>query len=338
MDAIISRANQGANLTTQLLGFARGGKYQPVPLNMNDTIRETVNVSEKIFEKNITVHYDFEEPLPAAKADKNQMHQVLTNLVINANDAMPDGGTLTITTRNVQVDETFTDAHPEVVPGDYVLLEISDTGSGIAPDMLEKVIEPFFSTKSTGHGTGLGLSMVYGFAKQTGGHISIYSEIGHGTTIRLYLPRAGVGDIEVTTEDYGGTGTEGGNERVLVVEDNASLRETVVAQLEVLGYQVIERDGPQTALEVLRSEAVIDLLLSDIVMPGDLSGYDLVAEGMKLRPGLRVLLTSGFSDEMVSRNGKTPPGVQFLAKPYRFQDLARMVRKTLEQDKREKNA
>jgi len=272
------------------------------------------------------------------RTDPAQLDSSILNLATNARDAMPDGGTLTITTRNVQVDETFTDAHPEVVPGDYVLLEISDTGSGIAPDMLEKVIEPFFSTKSTGHGTGLGLSMVYGFAKQTGGHISIYSEIGHGTTIRLYLPRAGVGDIEVTTEDYGGTGTEGGNERVLVVEDNASLRETVVAQLEVLGYQVIERDGPQTALEVLRSEAVIDLLLSDIVMPGDLSGYDLVAEGMKLRPGLRVLLTSGFSDEMVSRNGKTPPGVQFLAKPYRFQDLARMVRKTLEQDKREKNA
>jgi CheY-like chemotaxis protein len=253
------------------------------------------------------------------------------NLAINARDAMPHGGSLTIETANRRLDGA-TAQEFEIPPGDYVMIAVSDSGMGMPPEVLARVFDPFFTTKEQGHGTGLGLSMVYGFFKQSGGHVEIDSEVGAGTTVRLYLPQ-GIPDVsaptQVAAEEPAGLPSE---ITILVVEDNPAVRTLAARYLSSLGYHVLEAGNGHDALELIRSGLAIDLLFTDLLMPGGLSGIDLAREARLLRPGLKVLLTSGNTDS--ARTGATPGATlpRLISKPYRRENLARKIREVLNQD------
>ena len=259
-------------------------------------------------------------------ADPSQLGASLINIANNARDAMPNGGVLTIATSNRELDADYAATHIDIVPGNYTLIEMSDTGTGIPPEMLSQIFEPFFTTKEQGKGTGLGLSMVFGFVKQSAGHINVYSEAGHGTTFRLYLPRASM----IADAPEAATPSEPRNhETVLTVEDNDGLRRVVMRQLNDLGYRVVEaQDGP-SALKILESQPV-DLLFSDIMMPGGMSGYDLATKAVARWPALKVLLTSGFPETKLNGNSGLLVSTQLLTKPYRKDDLARALREVLD--------
>jgi CheY-like chemotaxis protein len=242
---------------------------------------------------------------------------------------MPKGGKLDITTKMVELDTHYAELHLEALPGSYVLIEVSDTGVGIAPEIIDRVFDPFFTTKGAGRGTGLGLSMVYGFTRQSGGHLTVYSEPGLGTTFRMYLPPAPIGDVEpVVTVDP--RPAVGGDETALVVEDNAPLRQSVARQLGELGYQVLEADCADSALAILTGGDRVDILFTDIVMPGTMDGIDLANQAIKLRPGLKILLTSGFSGVRSASQGMTDFPFRVLNKPYGYTELARVVREVLD--------
>jgi CheY-like chemotaxis protein len=266
-----------------------------------------------------------------ALADKGQVESALLNLAINARDAMGPGGKLTIETRNAHLDDDYVRLNSEVTPGDYVMLAVTDTGSGMPPEVIERAFEPFFTTKAIGKGTGLGLSMIYGFAKQSGGHLKIYSEVGHGTTIRLYLPRhmapAPAPGAAIAADP---AGQSGGRETILVVEDDPLVRNLVAQRLRELGYRILDAAEAAGALRILESEAPIDLLLTDVVLPGALTGRDLADTARKLRPGLKVLFSSGYTQSSIDHQGKLDPGVEFLPKPFRRAELAAKVRAVLD--------
>ncbi len=243
---------------------------------------------------------------------------------------MPEGGKLIVETHNANLDETYAGQHSEVSPGEYVLIAVSDTGLGIPAEVIDKIFEPFFTTKEMGRGTGLGLSMVYGFVKQSGGHIKVYSEEGHGTTVKLYLPRSKE-EPSRQTEVAVTRGLAGGNELVLVVEDDALVRNYVIAQIRSLGLSPqCRRRNAEEALRLIRSDPTIDLLFSDVIMPGPMNGPQLVKEAAKLRQNLKVLYTSGYTENAIVHQGRLEPGVLLLAKPYRKVDLARMLREALD--------
>jgi len=255
------------------------------------------------------------------------------NLANNARDAMPQGGALSLATRNVQVDEAHARLNGDMALGDYALIEVSDSGIGMPPEIVARVFEPFFSTKKPGHGTGLGLSMLYGFVRQSGGHIRIYSEVGLGTTVRVYLPR-----VVITAPAAGqGPATAAkpalprGTETILLVEDNEDVRRTAVAQLTSLGYSIVEAENGEAALRLLgQPERHFDLLFTDIVMPGKPDGYELAKLALERRPAIRVLLTSGFPGDSLSRQGRPEPHFSLLGKPYRRDELARAIRSAIE--------
>ena len=239
---------------------------------------------------------------------------------------MPNGGKLLLETRNVVLDEAYAQANPGSRPGPYVMLAVSDSGTGMSAEVRDKVFEPFFTTKEVGKGSGLGLSMVYGFVKQSGGHIKIYSEQGHGTTIRLYLPPA-TGRIEAGIS--AAPPMSGGTETILVVEDDAMVRNFVTAQLRSLGYEVIAAADSRAALDHLERRQPFDLLFTDVIMPGGMSGRELADEVIKRRPGMKVLYTSGYTETAIVHHGRLDEGVLLLTKPYRKPQLARMVRLAL---------
>jgi CheY-like chemotaxis protein len=251
------------------------------------------------------------------------------NLALNARDAMPAGGKLALETNNIYLDEGYASMHSEVTVGNYVMIAVSDTGSGIPAADLEKVFDPFFTTKEVGKGTGLGLSMVFGFVKQSNGHIKIYSEEGHGTTVKIYLPRA-TGLDQTTAELSASSRIEGGHEVVLVVEDDALVRRYVITQIESLGYATLEVGNAAEALDVIGNAATIDLLFTDMIMPGAMNGRQLVDEALKRRPSLKTLFTSGYTENAIVHHGRLDSGVLLLAKPYRKSDLARMIRMALD--------
>jgi CheY-like chemotaxis protein len=315
----------------RLLAFARQQPLYPQQTDVNALIESIIKVLGRTLDKDITLTSRPCRALWPVMADPTQLEAVLTNLVNNARDAMPKGGRLDITTKTAELDTHYAVLHPEVSPGTYVLIEISDTGTGIAAEIIGRIFEPFFTTKEPDQGTGLGLSMVFGFVKQSGGHVAVYSEPGHGTTFRVYLPRAHVGDTPVAALDDLQL-VIGGAETVLVVEDNAPLRRATARQLAGLGYHVREAEHAAAALEVLSSEDRLDLLFTDVVMPGTMDGLDLAFEAVRLRRDLRVLLASGFpgvrgTDERIS-------GCPFplLNKPYPQDDLARAVREVLDRN------
>jgi CheY-like chemotaxis protein len=265
-----------------------------------------------------------------AMVDPNQLATALLNLSLNARDAMPNGGKLTLETGNVQLDESYATANSDVVPGPYVMIAVSDTGAGIPAAIRDKVFEPFFTTKATGKGTGLGLSMVYGFVKQSRGHVKIYSEVGHGTRISVYLPRAAVAEREALASDASAKADVRGHETILVVEDSHAVRRVAVNILKQLGYRVREaEDGPR-ALAILEAPGEIDLLFTDLIMPNGIDGQELLRRARALRPGLKALFTSGYSEQFIKGRGPTEAGVPLLSKPYRTQKLAEAVRGVLD--------
>jgi CheY-like chemotaxis protein len=264
-----------------------------------------------------------------ALVDRGQLVTAVLNLAINARDAMPDGGKLTLETGNVMLDEAYGEQNPDLQPGPYVMVAVSDTGSGIPAALRDKVFEPFFTTKEVGKGTGLGLSMVYGFVKQSGGHVKIYSEEGVGTTIKLYLPRA-TEDAMPVAEAAPTAPRATGHESILVVEDDRMVRDYVVAQLRSLGYAAAAAANAAEALKILDDGAAPDLLFTDVIMPGGVDGRQLADQVRRRRPSLKVLFTSGYTQTAIVHHGRLDPGVLLLAKPYRKIDLARMIRTALD--------
>ena len=327
-DDVIGAAARGAELVKRLLAFARMQHLEPASVDLGERIPNVIGLLQRALGENVQLQVRMAEELWPAIIDPTQVDDALLNLAINSRDAMPDGGTLTIETQNVHLDEDYAAHHVEVAPGDYVMLAVSDTGTGMEPEVLARAFDPFFTTKEEGQGTGLGLSQVFGWVKQSGGHIKIYSEVGHGTTIKLYLPRA-VEEGAVAAAPAEPV-PPGGNETILVVEDNANVRKTVVRQLHDLGYRSVEAESGASALKLVAEGLSFDLLLTDVVMPGGMTGYQLADQLRRTRPDTRVLFTSGYT-ELARSADQLSRRDSLLSKPYRKQDLGRAVRRALDQ-------
>jgi PAS domain S-box-containing protein len=329
IEQALRAAERGAALTHRLLAFSRQQMLVTRSVDFNRLIGDMDELLRRTLGEHVEIELRLAADLWPALADSGQVENSLLNLAINARDAMPDGGKLTIETSNVHLDDDYASNNAEVAAGDYVMMAVTDTGTGMPADVLAHVFEPFFTTKEVGKGTGLGLSMIYGFAKQSGGHAKIYSEVGHGTTVRLYLPR-------LTNQSMGSdsaaptTPRTGGGETILVVEDNPDVRRLVLRQLRDLGYEVIEAANGPEALKILDGGAAIDLLFTDVVMPGGMTGRQLAEAAKARRPGMKTLFTSGYTEDSILRLGKLDPGVRLLSKPYRKHELATRIRETLD--------
>jgi len=321
-------AERGANLTKHLLAFARKQPLQPVELDVNALVLEAAKLLYPTLGEHIEITPLLAEDAWTALADPSQLTTAVLNLAINARDAMPNGGKLALETGNIFLDENYANMQSEVAPGNYVMIAVSDTGTGIPPALLERVFEPFFTTKEVGKGTGLGLSMVFGFVKQSGGHVKIYSEEGHGTSVKIYLPRA-TGLQQTPAEALVSSTVEGGRETILVVEDDTLVRRYVMTQIQSLGYATLEASNASDALRIIDDVPAIDLLFTDVIMPGSMNGRQLVDEAVKRRPGLKTLYTSGYTENAIVHHGRLDSGVLLLAKPYRKAELARMIRLAL---------
>jgi signal transduction histidine kinase len=321
-------AARGADLTQHLLAFARRQPLQPRNVDINALVIESARLLRPTLGEQIEVESMLAHDSVPALIDPSQLSTAILNLALNARDAMPNGGKLTLETKNVLLDENYAGMNSEVSPGNYVMIAVSDTGAGIPSSLLDKVIEPFFTTKDVGKGSGLGLSMVYGFVKQSNGHIKIYSEEGHGTTVKLYLPRAaGVADslpAEARTSDL-----ERGDETILIVEDDSLVREYVVTQIGRLGYNTLVASNAAEALVIINGAEHIDLLFTDVIIPGGMNGRQLAIEAQKRRAGLKILYTSGYTENAIVHHGRLDAGLLLLAKPYLSSDLARMIRTAL---------
>jgi signal transduction histidine kinase/CheY-like chemotaxis protein len=323
-------AERGAQLTHRLLAFARRQPLEPRVVDINRLVVGMGEILRRTLPATITIKVLPAERLWMVEVDPTQLEAALFNLAINSRDAMPRGGHLTIETANVKLDAAYGALHPDVEPGQYVMIRVADTGVGMTPDVLATAVEPFFTTKAVGKGTGLGLSMVYGFVKQAGGHAEVESEPGRGATVSLYLPRAAVLSVppEVKVE-Y--SAPPGGDEKILVVEDDALVRENLAVQLSGLGYRVIAADSGPRALRILEQQADIHLLFTDIVMAEGMSGYQLAAAASRLRPGLKVLFTTGYSGDALGHHGRLDPDAHLLNKPYRRQTMLEKVRAVLDE-------
>jgi PAS domain S-box-containing protein len=322
-------AERGAALTQQLLAFARKQPLQPRATDINELILDVAKLLRPTLGEHMEVDCDLDEAVSPALVDPSQLTTALLNLAINARDAMPGGGKLTITSGSVILDETHVDMHNDVRPGSYVIVTVSDTGVGIPEAIRDKVFEPFFTTKGAGRGTGLGLSMVYGFVKQSGGHIKIHSDEGNGTTIMIYLPRA-EGESEARAAAPPVVPSRGGREFVLVVEDDELVRNNVVAQLDSLGYSSFAAKNAADAISFIERGHHIDLLFTDVVMPGPMNGRQLADEVVRCRPSIKVLYTSGYSEDAIMHHGRLDPDVLLLVKPYRKSDLDLMIRRAID--------
>jgi CheY-like chemotaxis protein len=323
-------AQRGAELTRRLLAFSRRQALQPVEVDLNKLVLDV----EKLLRRTLGEHIEIETVLHAGlwrtNADAGQLEAALLNLAINARDAMPEGGKLTIDTANARLDDHYAAAHSEVTPGQYVVLTVTDTGTGMPDEIRERAFEPFFTTKEVGQGSGLGLSMVYGFVKQSGGHVKIYSELGQGTAVKIYLPRTVPAPSRAPSTRPVQEHIPAGSESILVVEDDPLVRAYMTDQLRNLGYAVHEAENGAQGLEVLAQLERVDLLLTDIVMPGGMNGRQLAERAQALRPGLRVLYTSGYSENAIIHHGRLDRGVHLLNKPFRKIELARKVRAVLD--------
>ncbi len=324
---ISDAADRGAELTSRLLAFSRQQPFRPSVVDVNDLMLELAKFLYPTLGEQIEVKMTLTSDVCSALVDAHQLSAALVNLAINARDAMPRGGKLTIETSNVVFDADEVKSDDDVETGSYVLIAVSDTGTGIPKAHLTKVFEPFFSTKDVGAGTGLGLSMVYGFVKQSGGHIRIYSEEGCGTTFKIFLPKADQTLQPIADALHGEV--EHGTETILAVEDNASVRTYVTTQLQSLGYKTLVAADAAEALAIVDAGEKFDLLFTDVIMPGQMNGRQLAQEVARRRPSLKVLFTSGYAQNAISHHGRLDPGVLLLSKPYRRGDLARMVRLAL---------
>jgi CheY-like chemotaxis protein len=327
----LEASRQGAALTRRMLAFSRRQELEPRIVDPNQTVAGAIKMLKRTLGDNIEILVHTADDLGLVHIDPNQLESAILNLAVNARDAMPDGGILTIETARQQLDEDYVAAHPEAKAGEYVAIAVSDTGCGMPPEVMERAFEPFFTTKESGKGTGLGLSMVFGFIKQSGGQVSLYSEVGYGTTVKLYLPQTALAKEAkpVPVDDAADLPT--GGETILVVEDNQNVRRIVTRQLRSLRYRVLEAANGHAALEALRSGVAIDLVFTDILMPGGMSGRDLALQVRQVRPTLKILFTSGFTAAGLTASNLAEIRPQLLSKPYRYQDLARKVREVLDQ-------
>lgn len=324
-------AERAATLTARLLAFSRRQALNPEAIQVDRLVRDIGELLQRSMGEQVDLELVGSAGLWPALADPNELEQAILNLAVNARDAMSAGGKLTIETANVFLDEAYLSSVPEPVsPGQYVKIAVSDTGEGMNSDTLSRVFEPFFTTKETGKGTGLGLSQVYGFVRQSGGHVRMYSEVGQGTTAKLYLPRfhgevaaaAAVPRLDVAFLR--------GNETVLLVEDDEGVRAYSSGVLRELGYNVIEASDAASALAALKESAQVDLLFTDVVLPGGLHGHKLAEEVRKQRQGIRVLFASGYTRNAMVHNGRLDAGVQLITKPFTYNDLAERVRRVLD--------
>jgi CheY-like chemotaxis protein len=319
----IGAVGRGSRLTAQLLAFARRQALEPKSVDLGRVIRDMSDMLRRTLGETIQVETVVAGGLWNTLVDPNQVENTVLNLAINARDAMPDGGKLTLEVANAHLDDAYANAHAEVTPGQYVMLAVSDTGTGMTPEVMSRVFEPFFTTKPEGKGTGLGLAQAFGFTKQTGGHIKIYSELGEGTTIKLYLPRT---RREADALDDGrAIPVQGGSERILVVEDDEGVRAAVVDMLTELGYRVSRAGNAEQALEQLKNETP-DLIFTDVVMPGTISTREFTRRAQEMHPKVHVLYTSGYTQNAIVHNGKLDDDALLLSKPYRKDELARKLR------------
>ena len=329
VNEILSSALGGADLTRRLLAFARRQTLQPQRIDLNGHLSHQIVMLRRLLGETIQVKTTLAAGLWPTRADPSQVADTLLNLAINARDAMPYGGSISIETANAHLDEQYAERNAEVTPGDYVMLSVADTGIGMPEEVAERAIEPFFTTKEPGAGSGLGLSMIYGFARQSGGHLKINSEVGRGTTVRLYLPRVPA-ERSAPLGEADDAPLPTGDEAILLVDDDTEMRAVARRHLVSLGYRVREAENGPAALAILRDGARFDLLFTDVVMPGGMTGYQLAAAAGYRRPGLKVLFTTGYA-RTGSRNdlAESEP-VAMLRKPYRKHDLAAAIRMVLD--------
>jgi PAS domain S-box-containing protein len=332
----LAGVNRGAKLASQLLAFGRRQALEPRVINIGRFISGMDDLLRRSLGEAVEVEIITSGGLWNTFADPTQVENALLNLAINARDAMSGSGKLTIEMGNAALDQEYARNHQEVIAGQYVMLAVTDTGSGIGPEILEKVFEPFFSTKPEGKGTGLGLSMVYGFVKQSGGHVKIYSEVDQGTTVRIYLPRS-VADEDREVVVYNGP-VFGGTETVLVVEDDEDVRSIVVETLSDLGYRVLTAKDAQAGLNVIESGMMIDVIFTDVVMPGPLKSSEMARRAKERLPGVAVLFTSGYTENSIVHGGRLDPGVELLSKPYTREALARRLRHIIANQKQQDQA
>jgi two-component system cell cycle sensor histidine kinase/response regulator CckA len=329
VEEILRATERASALTRQLLAFSGRQNLAPQTLNLNSVVTNTEKMLTRLIGKDIDLVAVFQPDLGRVRADEVQIEQVIMNLVVNARDAMPGGGKITIETTNVQLDETYSQTHTAIVPGRYVMLSVADTGGGMDTETQAHIFEPFFTTKKTGEGTGLGLATVYGVVKQSGGNIWVYSEPGQGAVFKIYLPRIDAPPPEPRSSQPRAVST-GGSETVLLVEDEQGVRLLVCKVLEKLGYNVLEAQESQHAIEIIEQyPEFIHLLLTDLVMP-HIGGKELAKRISAVRPKAKVLYMSGYTDDAVVRHGMLEPGAAFIQKPFTPEGLARKVRETLD--------
>ena len=323
-------AQRAAALTRRLLAFSRRQPLDPKPIDVNALVNGLSDMIHRTLGETIAVETVVGAGLWRVEADPNELESAILNLAVNARDAMPNGGRLSIETGNAHIDDAYAAAHAEVLAGQYVVISVSDTGVGMDPQTIAQAFEPFFTTKPIGKGTGLGLSQVYGFVKQSGGHVKIYSEPGLGTTVKLYLPRLAGEAVPESELDEPLHPDAGQEETLLVVEDDDDVRAHSVDSLRELGYRVLEtRDGP-SALRLLDQEPRVDLLFTDVVLPNGMTGAQLAAQARAVRPSLKVLFTTGYARNAIIHHGRLDKGVQLIVKPFSFNDLAARVRDVLD--------
>ena len=336
IERAVRMARQGgdraATLTARLLAFSRRQPLDPKPIDAGRLVTNLADLLQRTLGETINLETVTGGGLWRAQADPNELENALVNLAVNARDAMPSGGRLTIETGNAFLDDDYVAQVPEPVEaGQYVLIAVSDTGSGMSAETLAQVFEPFFTTKDVGKGTGLGLSQVYGFVRQSGGHVRIYSEVGEGTTVKLYLPRLlGADTVQEVEAQSPSAAPQGGVETILVVEDHDDLRAFSTGVLRELGYRVLEAANGRGALEVLQAAHDVDLLFTDVVLPDGMDGRRLADEAMRRRPGLKLLFTTGYTRNAIVHNGRLDAGVALISKPFSFVGLAAKVRQVLD--------
>ncbi|MFA8388353.1 MAG: PAS domain S-box protein [Pelagibaca sp.] len=328
-DASAVATDRAAELTNRLLAFSRKQVLRPQVLDVNSVIADFEDMLRRTLGGDIDIEIDLADEIWPSEIDLAQAEAAILNLAINARDAMPGGGSLTIETANVVLDAAYVSREADLDAGQYIIIAISDTGHGIPKDQIAQVFQPFFTTKAVGQGTGLGLSMVHGFVKQTGGHIRIYSEVNEGTTVKLYFPRY-LGDREEQGTTSQDRPLQGGQETILVIEDDVLILQQLMAQLTGLGYRVVTASAGPPALDILRERSDIDLLLTDVILPGGLNGRQIADAALVIHPDLKVLFTSGYSGEAIVHHGRLDPDVNFLGKPYRRSELAAKVREVLD--------
>jgi CheY-like chemotaxis protein len=321
-------AKRAASLTQHLLAFSRRQPLEPSPVELNRLIANLSQMLGRTLSERIEVQTVLGAGLWRVEIDPNQIETAIVNLAVNARDAMPNGGKLTIETANAHLDEAYVASTSEVAVGQYVVIAVSDTGIGMSKEVLEHAFEPFFTTKPTGHGTRLGLSQVYGFVKQSGGHVRLYSEPGQGTTVKIYLRRL-IGAPDEETQTPGTVPDGNSHETVLVVEDEASVREYSAELLRELGYFVVEAEDGASALRHIERLEKVDLLFTDIGLPG-MNGRELAEEARRRRPHIKVLYTTGYARNAVVHHGRLDPGVQLIAKPFTYAELASKIRTVLD--------